>query len=53
MENVSQLTGDFVNYRAMDDGLKLMAELCAKLTGSGTDIALSVSGIPWQRSTVT
>jgi formylglycine-generating enzyme required for sulfatase activity len=33
IEDGSQLTGDAVNYRAMDDGLKLMAELGTKLTG--------------------
>jgi formylglycine-generating enzyme required for sulfatase activity len=39
IENASQLTGDFVNYRAMDDGLKLMAELGAKLTGVAAALA--------------
>jgi TolB-like protein len=33
IENASQLTGNAVNYQAMDDGLKLMAELSVKLTG--------------------
>jgi TolB-like protein len=33
IENASQLTGDYVNYRTMDDGLNLMAELGTKLTG--------------------
>jgi TolB-like protein len=33
IEDGSQVTGHAVNYRAMDDGLKLMAELSVKLTG--------------------
>jgi TolB-like protein len=33
IETGSQLTGYAVNYRAVDDGLKLMAELSSKLTG--------------------
>jgi formylglycine-generating enzyme required for sulfatase activity len=39
IENASQLAGDFVNYRAMGDGLKLMAELGAKLTGVAAALA--------------
>jgi formylglycine-generating enzyme required for sulfatase activity/TolB-like protein len=35
IENASQLAGDAVNYRVLDDGLKLMAELGGKLAGGG------------------
>jgi formylglycine-generating enzyme required for sulfatase activity len=35
IENASQMAGDAVNYRVLDDGLKLMAELGGKLTGGG------------------
>jgi TolB-like protein len=33
IENASQLAGNAVNYRVLDDGLKLMAELSVKLIG--------------------
>jgi TolB-like protein len=38
IETAERITGDHVNYRAMDDGLKLMAELGAKLTGTASTV---------------
>jgi TolB-like protein len=48
IEDGSQLTGHAVNYRAMDDGLKLMAELGAKLAGIAFPSMILVEGGTFQ-----